>query len=319
MRILALFFALLLFPIALFGGYSQVKGKWSDERFVPDYSVQEHYDLGRQAFDSNNWDEALTHFMVINFHFQESPFYYDAIFYAAVCYLNKTEYDLANKQFNRYVAMAGKLKHFEKVFEYKLEIADRFAQGIKKHILGIERLPKWAPAKGDALELYDEIIAALPGKEIAAQALYNKADLLKAKRQYHESIESLHTLARRFPKHSLAADSYVRVSEIYLEQSRQESQNPDLIALSQVNVQRFFKCFPSDERVNEAKKNVLAMQEVYAQSLYDTGRFYERKKKPMASSIYYEDTIRKYPGTKAATKSAERLAKLKPSTSQNRA
>jgi len=287
-----------------------VSGKWSPDKYVPICSVQEHYDLGCQEFYKNNWDDALINFMVITYHYQESPFYHDAIFYSGICYYFQSEYDLANKQFDRYLSVGGKLKHFEKVFEFKLEIANYYAKGKKKHIFGWERLPKWAPAKGDALSLFDEIIAALPGKEIAAQALYNKPSLLKIKKEYRESIEALQVLSRRFPKHSLAAESYLRISEIYLDQGRLESQNPDLIALAQVNIQRFVKSFPSDDRIDQAKMNLLAMQEVYAQSLYDTGRFYERKKKHSASSIYYEDTIRKYPGTKAAAKSEERLARL---------
>jgi outer membrane protein assembly factor BamD (BamD/ComL family) len=310
MRLLSLFFCMLLLPIALFGGYSHVSGKWSPECYVPLYSVQEHYDKGHQELNQNNYDDALIHFMVIAYHYQESPFYNDSIFYSGVCYYFKGDLDLANKQFDRYLSFGGKLKHFEKVFEFKLEIANDYSKGLKKHLFGFERLPKWAPAKSNAISLFDEIIAALPGKEIAAQALYSKADLLKAKKRFHESIESLQLLARRFPKHTLAAESYLCISEIYLEQSRLESQNPDLLALSQVNIQRFAKAFPSDERVDLAKKNLLAMQEVYAQSLYDTGRFYERTKKPTASAIYYEDTIRKYPGTKAAAKSEERLGKL---------
>jgi outer membrane protein assembly factor BamD (BamD/ComL family) len=299
----------LLLPLPLFAGYTQVNGQWSPERYVPLFPVQEHFDRGQQALSQDNWEEALTHFMVIAYHYQESPFYQDALFYSGVCYYLKSDLDVASKQFERYLALGGKLKHFEKVFEYKLEIANHYAQGIKKHLFGVEQLPKWAPAKTDALTLYDEIIAALPAKEIAARALYNKADLLRAKRQYREGIEALQTLARRFPKHTLAAESYLRISEIYLEQSQIESQNPDLIALAQVNIQKFAKSFPSDPQVELAKKNLVAMQEVYAQSLYDTGRFYERKKKPTASAIYYTDAIRKYPETEAAAKARERLTK----------
>lgn len=310
MRFTSLFFGLILFPLALFGGYSRVSGNWSPERYAPLFAVQEHYDRGYQEVFKNNWDEALCHFMVIVYHFRESPFYSDALFYSGVCLFNKNEGDVANKQFDRYLALGGKLKHFEKVFDYKLEIAKSFVEGSKKHLFGLQQMPKWAPAKGDALKLLDEIVVALPGKEIAIEALFRKADLLRSRKEYRDSIEVLQTLARRFPKHTLAAESYLCISDIYLEQSRIESQNPDLVALAQVNIQRFTKSFPSDERVQMTQGNLLAMQEVYAQSLYDTGRFYERKKKPSASCIYYWDTIRKYPGTQAAAKSEERLTKL---------
>lgn len=310
MRLFPLFLSLALIPIFLFGGYSHVSGKWSPEQYAPTQSMQEHYDQGYQQLYAQEWDEALTHFMVVVYHYPESPFYSDALFYTGVCYYFKSELDLANKQFNKYLALGGKLKHFEKVFEFKLQIAGFYAQGKKKHMFGIAKLPKWAPAKSDAVELYDEIIAALPAQDLAATALYKKADLLSTRKEYRESIEALQTLARRFPKHTLAAESYLRISEIYLEQSRRESQNPDLIALAQVNIQRFGKSFPSDERVLQAHDTLIAMQEVYAQSLYDTGRFYERKKKPHASAIYYHDAILRYPETQAAAKCGERLAKL---------
>ncbi len=316
MRFLTFFFAILYFPLAISAGYSNVGGKWTPERYTPYFSVQEHYDRGCQELNKCNWEEALVNFMVITYHFTQSPFYQDALFYTGVCYFNLGEYDLANKQFDRYLAIGGKLKHFEKAFDYKLDIANFFSAGTKKHLFGVGKLPKWAPAKRDALAIYDEIIAALPAKEIAAQALFNKALLLKSKRQYKESIETLQSLSRRFPRHSLSADSYVTISEIYLEQSRLEAQNPDFIALAQLNIQRFLKTFPMEGRVEQARKNLFAMQEVYAQSLFDTGRFYERKKKPDASMIYYEDAIRKYPGTRAAAKSEERLARL--STSRKR-
>ena len=243
-----------LVPILLFGGYSHVSGKWSPERFVPLYSVQEHYDLGYGEFDKGNWDEALTHFMVITYHYSESPFYADAIYYAGICYYQLGDCEVANKQFDRYLAIGNKLKYFEKVFDYKQGIADHYASGVKKHLFGIEKLPKWMSAKSDALALYDEIIAALPGKEIAAKALYNKADLLRAKREYHDSIEALQTLARRFPKHSLAAESFLCISAIYLEQSQREAQNPDLIALAQVNILKFSKNFPADSVWRRPKK-----------------------------------------------------------------
>lgn len=310
MRLFPLFLSLALSPIFLFGGYSHVSGKWSPDRYVPVMSMQEHYDQGYQQLNAQQWDEALTQFMVVVYHYPESPFYGDALFNTGVCYYYIGELDLANKQFNKYIALGGKLKHFEKVFEYKLGIAGAYAEGKKKHIFGMTKLPKWAPAKSDAVTLYDEIIAALPAQDLAAVALYRKAELLRVRKEYRESIEALQTLARRFPKHTLSAESYLRISEIYLEQSRRESQNPDLIALAQVNIQRFGKSFPSDERVSQAHHTLVAMQEVYAQSLYDTGRFYERKKKPHASTIYYQDAILKYPETKAAARSGERLAKF---------
>lgn len=307
---LLIFFACLFCPLVSFGAFSSVSGKWSPEEYVPTLSVQEHYDLGYQLLYKNVWDAALTHFMVIYYHFDDSPFYADSLFYSAICYYFKSDFDLSNKQFSRYLTLGGKLKHFEKVFEFKFQIAEYFGKGKKKHLLGYNKFPKWVSAKSDAMEIFDEIIAALPGKEIAARSFFSKAELLRKKKEFRESIEALQSITRRFPKLALAAESFLKISAIYLEQSRIESQNPDLIALAQVNMQRFRKSFPSDDRIEMAKENVLAMKEVYAKSLYDTGRFYERKKKPNASAIYYRDAMQRYPETESASRSVDRLSSL---------
>lgn len=310
-----LFSCLLFLPFTLFGGVSQVGGKWSPENFVPTLSVQEHYDQGYQALYQNEWDKALINFTVIIYHFQDSPFYADSLFYSGICHYFKADFDLANRQFERYLETSGKLKHFEKVFEFKYYIADYYHKGWRKHLFGVSRLPKIVSGKNDAISLLDEIVAALPGKDLAAQALSMKAKILREQRKYRDSIECLQTLCRRYPNHSLSADSYVTIAEIYYEQSVVESQNPDLISLATVNLTRFGKGFPGDERIQVAEEKLIAMQDVYAQSLLDTGRFYERKKKPHASEIYYQDAIRRYPGTPAAHKCQERLEKILAQTS----
>lgn len=301
---------LLCMPLSMFGAYSRVNGTWSPDRYAPMYSVQEHYDQATQNLNSKNWDEAFKDCMVIIYHYPESPFYPDALFYSGVCYIHKKDYDLANRQFNKYLDLSGKLKHFEEVFEYKFEIAENFKEGSRKHLFGKEKLPKLAPARGDALLIYDEIIAALPGRDLSAKALFSKADFLRRTREFQDCIDALQMITRRFPKHPLAVESYLKISEVYLQQSRLESQNPDLIALAQVNLQRFHKSFAGEERVQEAEENLFMMRQVYAQSLYDIGRFYERKRRPQASIIYYQDAIRKYPESPGAQKSHQRLARL---------
>ncbi len=305
-------FSLFFFFIssALSAAIVQINGKWSDNKYAPTLSVPEHYDLGVQLLHENKWGDALQNFMIIALHFPESPFYADALFSSGICYYFLSEFDFANKQFTRYLNLGGNLKHFDKVFEFKYHIADFYSKGSKKHLLGFKQLPAFLSAKSDALDLYDEVIASVPSREIAALSLYGKGDLLRKRRQYKESIEALQILTRRFPKHSLAADAFVLISDIYYEESEIEAQNPDLLALAQINFTRFQKSFPGDERTAASERNLVKMQEAFAHSLYETGRFYEKKKKPQASRIYYGEAIKRYPSTSFANKSRSRLAEL---------
>ncbi len=289
---------------------TRIGQSWSDSKYIPTASVQEHYDLGNQLLSEKKWEEALNNFMVILYHYEDSVFYADSIYYSAVCYYFLAHFDLAEKQFAHYLNQGGQLKHFERVFDFKYYIAQYYRDGRRKHLFGVEKLPRLASGKKSAEELYDEVIASLPSREIAAKSLAGKADMQRKRKEYKESIESLQAIIRRFPKHSLAAEAFLTIGEIYLQQSKAEAQNPDLIALAQVNYQKFRKSFPGDERSEAIEQNILAMQELCASSLYDTGRFFERLKKPQAAAIYYHDTMGKYPGTQSAEKSEERLSKI---------
>lgn len=291
---------------------SYTEKEWSPDRFLPTLSVQEHYDIAHQSLNDNKWEAALYHFTVVVHHFQDSPFYADSLFYSALCHFSLEDFQMANRHFDRYLNSGGKLKHFEKTFEFKYQIAEFFREGKKKHLFGLEKMPQIISAKGDAIKIYDEIIAAIPGMELSARALFSKGELLRKKKRYEEGIEALTLIIRRFPKHSLAVDSYILISHIYLDQIRLEAQNPDLIALAQLNLQRFQKNFPSEEQIDSIVANLHQMKEVHSNSLYETGKFYERKKKPASSVIYYQDTMQKYPDTEAASKSKERISSLTP-------
>ena len=240
--------------------YTRVGNLWSYEKYTPEYSVQEHFDKGYVALGQKDYDEALTQFLIVAYHFPETPFYADSLFFSGTSYFFLGHFDLADAQFAEYLNQTGNLKHFENVFEFKFQIAESYREGKKKHPFGVATLPRIASATEDALDLYDEIAAALPNRELAAKALYSKALLLRKQKQYKKSIEEFQILARRFPKHPLAADGFVQTGEVYLEQALREHQNPDYIALAKLNRQKFEKTFPSDERLASLDSCIVKMQ-----------------------------------------------------------
>lgn len=302
------FFCLSFAPLV--GAIVQINGKWCDDRYAPQYSVTEHFNLGKEHFQKEEWKEANQNFLVITHHFPESPFHGEALYYSGVCFYHLKDYDLANKQLSSYLNAGVALQFFEKAFDYKYEIALAFADGARRHLFGFERMPKWLPSRKQAIEIYDEISGALPSREIALKALFSKANLLSEMRDYKESIDTFLVIVRRFPKHDLSAESYLLISDIYLEQAKLEPQNPDFISLAKINLQRFQKSFPSESRLDKASSNLLEMKEVCAGSLYDVAQFYERKKKPKASLVYYNEAVKRYPETVGAKKSLAKIQSL---------
>lgn len=296
--------------LSLEAGYTLREGKIANTDEVPKFSPEEHYRLAVLAMNEEDWTEASYQFNIITKNFPRSDCYHDSQYYLGVCYFFSGEYDFANQAFTNYLQCQSNPGFFEDTIGYKLQIANCFRHGAKKRFFGTKKMPRWAPGRHLAVDIYNEVITALPCHEFAAQALYAKGHLLWEDRDFRESVETFQTLIRRFPKHVLAPVAYLTINRVYLDQARCEFQNPDILVFAQINLRKFEKDFPKDERVLQAAADVQSIKEQYAQGLFDTGQFYERISHPEASILYYESAIRQFPDTSFAKCSRRRLAIL---------
>lgn len=293
--------------------YTVHDGKLMNVENVATLSVQDHYTAGLEAYQTQQWPEALRQMNIVVTNFSETPFYQEAIFYIGAINFHLGEYELANKKFNSYLKKQTALSHFREAIEFKFQIAEMYKNGAKRHMMGLKALPKWIPAQDEALRIYDEVITALPNDPLAAQALFGKALLQLEEDDYAGSIETHQTLIRRFPKHVLAPDAYVQIAQVYLKQAQDTYPDIDYLDLAEINLKKFRQDFPSDDRVALSENYVEQMREIYGNSLYEIGQFFERTKKPHAAVIYYTKIAKTYPKTVSAEHSRRRLAALQQS------
>jgi len=301
---------LLAAPSISHATYIFKNGKLIKAEEVATLSVQEHYSAAMEAYQNQNWDELIHQSLIVIKNFESTPFALDGYYYLGVGYFHTEELEYANRFLTTYLKKQAAPKYFEEAIEYKFKIADKFQRGARKHMFGAETLPKWLPAREDAIAIYDEVITALPHHDLAAYSLFGKAQLHLKEEEYKSSVETYQTLIRRFPKHPLAAEGYVGVGEVYLVQSQQSYPDQDFLDLAQINLRKFKQDFPGEEKVQVAEDLLLKMKEVYASDLYDTARFYERTKKPQAAYIYYTRIMAKYPETTVSNSAKKRLDKL---------
>jgi outer membrane protein assembly factor BamD (BamD/ComL family) len=296
-------------PIFSEAAYTIKDGKLINMHEIATMSVQEHYSLLKEALENHNFQELIRQANVIIKNFPDSPFAWDAYFYLGEAYFHLREFDMANANFAAYLKQSAP-KFFEQAIEYKFRIAQEFEKGEKRPLLGIEGMPKWMPASHEAIEIYEEVIMALPQHDLAVQALLGKGMLQFKEEEFKESIETFQTLIRRFPKHPLACESYIAITNVYLTQSKKEYPDPDFLDLAEINVKKFKAEFPGHPKIALVDEMVGKMKELYAGELYKTAQFYERTKKPNAAMIYYSKILSKYPGTETSQKSQKRLEVL---------
>jgi outer membrane protein assembly factor BamD (BamD/ComL family) len=283
--------------------------QWEDN--LP--SVQEYNGYLQEAMRDQDWWAVIDYAGVISYHFPESPFAEDSSFVIGEAYYKMGQFELANEYFTTYLNHSTSPKRFEDAIQYKFSIAEMFRSGIKKPLFGSHKLPKIVSGKEDALKIYDDVITTLPHSDMAAKSLIGKALLQAEFEDYKPGIETLDLLIRRFPKHDLAAAAYLEKSHVYLLQCKDKFLDPALLDLADVNLRKFRLAFPREERLAGAEQDLAEMQEIFAENLLETGRFFQKTDKIPASIIYYSKVIAKYPQTKAAATAKEKLESLQAS------
>ena len=296
--------------VPLEAAYVFQNGKLMDVKEAATHTLEEHYTLGIEAIKKKEWKEAITQFRIVTINFPDAIQSKEAFYFLGVSYYHNEEMDLANENFSEYLKKEATPKYFEQVFQYKLAIADAFKNGAKKHLFGARVLPQLMGDKDLAIALYDEVANTFPNDELAAKAWLAKGELFREKENFRQAIEAYQTVIKKFSRTDFAAMAYTAISDAYFNQAKLEHQNPDLLALAQINLKRFSQEFPRDARAETAQQQLSEMKESLAASIYETGCFYERKSQPQASFLYYNNVISQFPETHAAQMSKERIAVL---------
>lgn len=307
------FLPLVLLSVApLKAAYTIQGGRIMESTEAATMSAQSHFDAGACAYNAGNWEEAYRQFKIVTANYSTSVYGQEAFYFLGVSYFYLQEFDFANEAFSEYLKVQNNPRYFQSAVEFKFSIAEHLNAGARCRPFCSKQLPKWLPGETLASKIYDEVIAAVPCHELAARALIAKGCLLWRWQDYRPAVEAFQMALRRFPKYERAPDCYLYIGKIFLEQSRWEFQNSDILAFAELNLRRFEREFPGEERLCEAEADVMEIKEIYANGLYETGRFYERTYKPRAAIIYYNDAIRQFPDTCVAGLCRDRMSCLHP-------
>lgn len=296
------FFLIFTVALSLFLGESSLhafkpKAKYFRSQTDADIYLKERYNLGCRLYNQKKWSSASKELEKVIFYFPATDKAAEAAFFLAICYYEMGEFDFANEEFSNYIKTSQHPIYFEEAVNFKFCIAEHFKVGKKRRPFRMRYMPKWISGQDSALEIYDEVVTAMPNHDLTIKALFSKADLLKKMGEFRDSIETYQLIIRRFPRDEIVPACYLAIADAYVKQSRIEFQNPDIIALAELNVRKFKNDFPRDERESIILESVAQIKELYASGLCDLGLFYERKKKPDAAAIYYQSAIEEFPDT----------------------
>lgn len=300
-------------PTTLEASYLFTDGSLINTKDYAYLPAEAHFEKGMEAFNKGDWEEAQRHMKILSVSFPSHQLGKTALYYLGVCQYQTGELDIANKTLSSYIQEDQTKEHFEDVYRFKLAIAERFSKGERRHLFSWSALPKWQTGRTLSLEIFDEVQQALPNHELAAVALLEKSALLEGRLEYSEEERALQQVIKRFPLTPFAKQAYSQLATALQKQAHKEPQNLDLVDLAAINKREFERAFGAEDPSNkEMNDSLMAIKERRAESFYETGQLFERKKKPKAAVIYYALVVDTLKDTSFYTPSVERLKELQP-------
>jgi outer membrane assembly lipoprotein YfiO len=281
------------------------EGKWIRGR------AEDQLRIAQEAFDKKDYGLSLKAARRTVSRWPYSDFAPKAQYLVGRSYEAKKQDEKAFKAYQRLVERYPKIDNYEEVTRRQFEIANRFLQGQRFKAFGT--VPLFA-SMDKTIKMYEQIIKAGTYSPVAAQAQMNigvaneKRKTLFAKTpNYPEAAKAYEKAADRYAGEPIGTDAFYRVGDTYAKQARRAEYDQSVAGTAIASFSDFSTLHPDDPRVPQAQKQIDMLKTEQARGSFAVARFYEKRNRPEAAKIYYNDVLLKDPGSTYADDARRRI------------
>lgn len=197
---------------------------------------------------------------------------------------------------------------FDKAITRQVLIANEYLGGRRTKFLGLEIVSGTDRAE----QMYTAILKNAPYSKNAPVAQFNLGITYERQGKTKEAAEAYQKVLDKYPTSSIADDALYQIGYIYM-QLGEKGKSEDLSALitAKNTFEDFLLQYPKSEKAAQAKDNLKKMSSKESGDLMVIAKYYDRFKNYKAASIYYNDIIRRSPGTEDAKLAQERIQALR--------
>ncbi len=216
-----------------------------------------------------------------------------------------------SKAFDAYQTLISRFPdtpEFEKSVSRQVLIANEYLAGRKLKFLGMELVP----ATDRAEQMYTSILKNAPFSKNAPVAQFNLGLTYEKQGKAKEAAAAYQGVLDKYPNNPIADDALYQIGYVYM-QVGATGRSQDLSALVQAKntFEDFLLQYPNSEKAAQARDNLASIGGRESGDLLAVAMFYDRYKNYRAAAIYYNDVIRRQPGTKNAKYAGERIQVLR--------
>ena len=305
-------FCAAVFLLAMASVFGQNPGQHGKPSPSPAVKVspndQAAFDLAKNCDESGATQQAIAAYKQFINIAPASPLASKAQYRIAELFESAGELSKAFDAYQTLITRYPDTPEFEKSVTKQVLIANAFLGGRKLKFFGLEIVPSTDRAE----QMFSSIIKNAPFSKNAAVAQFNLGLTYEKQGKLKEAAGAYQTVLDKYPGSSIADDAIYQIGYIYMQVGRSgNSQDLSSLFLAKNTFEDFLLQYPNSEKAAQARDNLASIGSKESGDLLAIAQFYDRYKNYRSAAIYYNDVIRRQPGTKQAEFARSRIETLR--------
>ena len=198
--------------------------------------------------------------------------------------------------------------NFEEAIAQQVIIANSYLTGRRVTFFGLS----FVPGPERAQTMYEKILQNAPFSKHAPITQFNLGLAFEKQGLADQARQAYQAVLDRYPSSSVADDALYQMGYIAM-RTGLSGRSEDLSALvtAKETFEDFLLQFPNSEKVAQAQENLKTIGDREAGDLMEIARWYDWSKNYRAAAIYYNDVIRRQPGSEDAEIARNRVQVLR--------
>lgn len=302
-------FTSILSPLLAFACWGLLCGAAFAETPVPDRAAAGAELAQAQAFDeAGNRSAAINAYRAVARNFAFTPEGATAQLRLAHLLEQTGNLNRAFDAYNEFLTRYPESDQFDDAIRAQVSIANQYLEGRRVRFVGIPL----ASGYDRAQKMYESIVATAPFSQYAPMAQFNLGLAYERQGKAQMAIDSYQRILDRYPASPVADDALYQIGYVYMQiGTRQGSQDLSSLLMAKNTFEDFLLQFPRSEKAAQAEANLELLTTQETDDIMGIARFYDRSRNFRAAFVYYNEAIRRNPGSQDAEIARIRIEELR--------
>lgn len=256
---------------------------------------------------SGNTAQAIKEYRLIAKHYifaQEAP---EAQFLLAQLFKKTKRLQRSFDTFQALITRYPEAKQFDQAIAEQINIANSYLEKRTNPFLSV-LISNYEIAQ----HMYEKILASAPFGRYAPIVQFNLGLTFERQGRVQDAVNAYQTLIDKYPNSGVVNSAQYQIGYVYMRVGLSKN-SQDLSALTQAqdHFQDYMLQYGGQEYGTQVKKNLRDIGTRESLNVYNIARFYDQKRDYKSAYIYYNDVIRRQPGSPQALLAKTRIENIR--------